>query len=310
LIPYIKDWKRRQDYGGGGCGYSYAGRKGESPMCRVAINEMVTEKLPPGDPRWKQFTGSFRNREVDVIDFCNEIYTGHAYTTWQKEAWRSSENFQLGQHLAVDLDTEDKRSTIDELRKHELVSLYGGIIHTSPSHTAQAPRARVIFLLDQPITTAEGYTAASNFMIAQFGSDSVCKDPSRFFYGAKGCELWFDEGVLPLSHLRTYYKQWAAKQPKQKPRKQPRIETPAQVKTELGKVQAALATIDPWSVPYDKWIAILAALNHTFGDEALPLAEQWAQGRDNEVVRKWKTFGRYSGTPAGLGSIFHLARTH
>lgn len=278
---------------------------------KISFNEMATGKLPKGDERWSRFTNSFVNRELDLVDICNEIYTGHAYTTWQRGG-RCTENFILGQHIAVDLDTEDERSTIDTLRNHDLVKLYGGIIHTSPSHTEQAPRARVIFLLDRPIEKPEGYTAATNFLIHQFGSDAVCKDPSRFFYGAQGCDLWFDEGVFPLSHLRHYYKQWTKTQPVKRPRPQQavRIETPEQVQTELEKVQAALATIDPWGIGYDQWIAVLAALHDTLGDEALPLAEQWAQGKDNEVTKKWRTFGRYGGQRAGLGSIFHLARSH
>lgn len=282
-------------------------------MVKIAINKLATDKLPAGDNRWGEFTNSFINREVDVIDLCNEIYTGHAYCTWQSGP-RSNANFVLGQHLAVDLDSGDERSSIEALRNHELVKLYGGIIHTTPSHTAQAPRARLIFLLDTPIVNPDGYAAATTFLMSQFdGTDTVCKDPSRFFYGATGCELWFDEGMLPLHHLRAYYKRWRGSQTKvvTAPRpKQPRIETPEQVKTDLEKVQAALATIDPMAIDYNKWVAVLAALHDSLGDSALPLAVQWAQGKDKEVERKWKSFGRYSGNPAGLGSIFHLARAH
>lgn len=278
-------------------------------MNKIAFNKMATGKLPQGDSRWGEFNDSFVNREMDVVDICNEIYTGHAYTTWHNGR-RKTENFVAGQHIAIDMDTEDKRSSIDTLRNHELVKLYGGIIHTTPSHTEQAPRSRVIFLLDEPIPTAAGYTAATTFLMSQFdGNDTVCKDAVRFFYGAKDCDLWFDEAVFPLEHLRTYYRKWAKTEAKAAPRHRP-MRAPANPQTDVEKVQEALTKIDPWRIDYSEWIAVLAALHDSLGDSALPLAEQWAQGKEREVERKWKSFGRYSGNPAGLGSIFHLARSH
>src|SRR5690606_31613764 len=45
------------------------------------------------------------------------------------------------------------------------------------------------------------------------GVDAVCKDPSRFFYGAKNCDIWLSENVLPVAHLRRYYREWKQAQP-------------------------------------------------------------------------------------------------
>ena len=272
---------------------------------RIAINSMVTGKLPQGSPLWGEFNDSFVNQELDVIEIANAIYTGHAYTTWQKGR-RSTDNFVCGQHIAIDLDRG--QATIDALINHDLIKLYGGIIHTTPSHTTEAPRARVLFLLDEPITNRDGYAAATNFLMSQFAdADNACKDPSRFFYGAQGCELWFDEKYIPLAHLRTYYKRWNKARPKPTHKA---IERPQNIETDMEKVQAALATIDPWAIDYTQWVAVLAALHDGLGDGALSMAEQWAQGKGNEVEKKWRTFGKYGGERAGLGTIFHLARGH
>jgi hypothetical protein len=83
-------------------------------------------------------------------------------------------------------------------------------MHTTPSHTEQEPRARVLFLLDEPITDAVGYQAAAKFLVSQFdGADPACTDASRFFYGAYNCDIWFSDNVLPVRQLRRYYRQWS-----------------------------------------------------------------------------------------------------
>lgn len=290
---------------------------------RIAINRMATGKLPKGDPRWHEFTNSFVNRELELLEIANAIYTGHAYCPWQRSVGRSSENFLCAQHIAIDMDTKDDRSTIAALSQHPFVRMYGALIHTSPSHTEAEPRARAIFFLDRAIESALGYTAAVSFMMAQFDDpDPVCKDPSRFFYGAHGCDIWFQEGELPIAHLRHYYKQWERTRPKssappakadgkiinlQQKREEKRTDT--ETKDELERVGNALRKIDPWSIDYNRWIGILAALKREFGDRALSLAEEWAQGQDGEVRREWEKHLKPNrgGKQTTLGTIYHLA---
>lgn len=178
-------------------------------MTRIAINSMVTGKLPQGDPRWATFNDAFVNSEVELIDLANDIYTGHAYTTWHNGR-RSLENFILAEHIAIDMDSGDERSSFDALLQHDLVQMYASLMHTTPSHTKEQPRARVIFLLDEPITDALGYQAAAKFLVAQFdGADIACTDASRFFYGSIDCDIWLSENVLPVRQLRHYYRRFA-----------------------------------------------------------------------------------------------------
>jgi len=188
---------------------------------RIAINSMATGKLSIGDSRWAQFNDSFINKELEQIDVANDIYMGHAYTSWHNGR-RKKENFIKSSFIAVDLDTGDQRSDIDHLADHDLVQMYGGIIHTTPSHSPQAPRARVIFFLDRPIESPSGYSAAMSFISQQFnGADKVCKDPSRFFYGAHSCDLRLIMRELPVTQLRTLYRRYGRPAKMQTPIYQP-----------------------------------------------------------------------------------------
>lgn len=175
---------------------------------KIAVNRMATGKLPQGDPRWASFNDGFVNSEKELIEIANDIYLGHAYTTWM-DGRRSIDNFILAQHFAIDMDSGDERSSFDALLQHDLVRMYGSLMHTTPSHSAESPRARILFLLDEPITDAAGYQAAAKFLVSQFdGADQACTDCSRFFYGAFNCDIWMSENILPVRQLRHFYRRW------------------------------------------------------------------------------------------------------
>lgn len=289
---------------------------------RIAVNRMATGKLPQGDPRWSEFNDSFVNQELEVIDIANAIYLGHAYTTWHNGR-RKLENFICAQHIAVDMDTGDERSSIAALEAHSLVRMYGGLIHTTPSHTETHPRARVIFFLDGLIDSAAKYSAAATFLLSQFdGADAACKDASRFFYGAKNCGISLIDNVLPLAHLRHLYGRWQKTQPPKKSDSKvinfhehriERAEVAAyerseDTRTELERVRDALSKVNPWSVDYNRWIGIIAALKREFGESGLAVAEQWAQGKDGEVRREWERLKDDRGKSMNMATIFYLAK--
>lgn len=190
-------------------------------MYRIAISNIALRgKIPAGDKRWGQFNDSFDNLELDVIDIANAIYTGRSFTTWHNGR-RSLENFVLGQHLAIDMDSGDQRSCIKTLLCNDFVRMYASLIYSTPSHTEQNPRSRVLFLLDEPITDAEAYQSAAKFVCSLFdGCDSACTDASRFFYGSLNCQIELVNQVLPLTDLRLLYKRHAQKQEKPQPKQQ------------------------------------------------------------------------------------------
>lgn len=300
------------------------------PTIRIAVNCMaLSAKLPQGDSRWATFNDSFVNQSLSLIDIANAIYTGHAYSGWHTGR-RSIEHFTLAQHIGVDLDCEDERSTIDAVLQNDFFRMYGGMVHTSPSHTPKTPRCRVLFFLDQPIVDATAFQAAAKFVVSLFpGADTSVTDASRFFYGAKDCQIEFNEyartevaetGILPLAHLRTYYARVQTHKTrniagrvkvarKTAPATLPArtVQTPTAQADEWQKVQAALAKVDPYGMDYNRWIGIIAAMKREFGDTALPSVVQWAKGKPGEVEREWERLKIDRANGMGMGTLFALA---
>ena len=179
---------------------------------RVSVSTWALDhKLAPGAPEWHDFNGSFRNQELTPFNFAQAIYDGHPFTTWHAHGWRTSANYVCGQHLGLDFDAGDQTSTLPALLDNPFIHRHANILYTTPSHTPEAPRARVVFLLDTPIMQATNYALAAQAMLWLFGTaDRQCKDPARFFYGSLRCEMEMFDNVLSLATVKHIIAQYQA----------------------------------------------------------------------------------------------------
>lgn len=277
---------------------------------RIAISDFPLDgkKLLPGDPRWKAFNASFENREVGLNDLMDIIYDGHPITTHHKDHWRTSQNYICGQHIGLDFDTEDERSTLARLAGDKFIQRYCAFIHTTISHTPDRPRARAIFLVDTPICQAKNYSLAAASLTWMFGeADRQCKDAVRFFYGSPGCMFEYVGEILPLEMVKKLIGQYqeTGMQEKHKATRTGYL-PPASQKDVAG----ALSKIPAWGIEYDEWLSILMALHSEFGEDGYLLAESWGDGKPGEVERKWRGFHQ-DGNTAGavsIGTLFAIAK--
>ena len=276
---------------------------------KLAFSEMsLRNKIPYGDPLWSTFNGSFNNLEIEPIEIINLIYLGHPFTTWHKNNWRVSANYLLGHHIALDFDTEDERSSLPFLDKDRFISKYAAMIYTTPSHKPEAPKARVLFLLDIPIHQPKNYVLAVSALLWLFGTaDRQCKDPCRFFYGSIDCDVEYYENVLPLEMMKEVIERYQETGRMTKRRQESHNYTPT---TDQQEVADALDKIPPWGIDYDEWLGVLMGIHSAFGNDGLGLAESWAQGHSGEVERKWRSFNT-NGNGSGqvtLRSLFAIAQ--
>ena len=198
---------------------------------KIAVSSMTLDgKIPAGDERWRDFNASFRNLDVLKSDIAGMINDGHAFTTWHRNQWRNAANYELGQHLALDFDAGNETSSIPVLMRDKFIQQYGTYVYSTPSHTPEAPKSRVLFCLDTPIMQAKNYVLASRAMLWLFGTaDAKCKDAARFFYGSVNCEAVFVNRVLPLAKVREIIGQYMATG--QEERRRHTAETPAEQQT-------------------------------------------------------------------------------
>ena len=101
---------------------------------KIAFSDMqLSGKIPPGDDRWRRFNASFANEELIQPDIAWKIRQGYAFTTWHRNQWRESANYEVGQHLALDFDAGDVTSSLPHLLKDKFVQQYAALADSTPS---------------------------------------------------------------------------------------------------------------------------------------------------------------------------------
>lgn len=291
---------------------------------KIAVHRVSFIEKPSTEPGfdWEYFNSAFENREVDVMELCNAIYLGFAYCPWM-DGKRKVENFKEAQHIAIDLDTGDKRADIEELARHPLVQGYGAIIHETPSHTPYAPRARVIFPLDETIKTAEGYKAAIQVVTEMFdGADLACVDAARFFFGngklgfyqhTEG--IWFaPDACLPVGELRRMARLRLQRTKAQQSPVQgavPRIQPTDEVMP-LHEMAEQLRAVNPYTMHYLEWAKIVAALGHVYGFGAFTVARNWSDkpGKEPLSEKKWRSLIKDHPKAAGYGTLVRAIKEY
>lgn len=142
---------------------------------------------------WAEFNGGFINMKFPLImQLVSAIQHGHAYTA-QHNRYRKATNFICGQHVALDFDTGDYRSSFDYLLQDDFIKNHAAVLHTTSSHTAENPRARAIFILEYPIYKVDKYSLLTEAFAQTYSdtahADKSCKDPVRIFFGSEGCDV-------------------------------------------------------------------------------------------------------------------------
>ncbi|WP_175809026.1 plasmid replication protein, CyRepA1 family [Burkholderia cenocepacia] len=168
------------------------------PAMKVAINRHVKNKILPGDSLgWSYATYKFENLDLAPDAFIEMVRSGFAFCAWLKGA-RKSKNFLCMQVLAVDVDSG---LAIEDVLANPFFQKFGWFIYTTPSHRPDAPRFRIVFLMEQPIETEQRMKLAYTGIIRMFAGDRSCADASRLFFGAENCEVHRVDRVLPTEQV-------------------------------------------------------------------------------------------------------------
>lgn len=148
----------------------------------VAINENIIDKA--SREVLSENNGTYKNLDLTADEFARHIKLGHAFCG-QHNNWRKSENFTVSGVLAVDID--DGLSVQDAL-DDDFVQDYASFVYTTPSHTKDHPRFRIVFELEVPIIDRDRMRDAVTGLINRFGSDEACSDVCHMFYGSTTSE--------------------------------------------------------------------------------------------------------------------------
>lgn len=184
-------------------------------------------------------------------------------------ARRNRESFISSSIVGLDMDHDTK--PFRTLESDPFFSKYASFAYTTASHTEQAPRYRIMFVLDEPIRNVDQYKALTTALVQRFGGDSNARDAVRLWFGKKRAELITWGNTLPPEQVaRLVESEGKAEEEEVKLRAfGTKPLTTEDVRAMLSFIPAQLDHID--------WKRVCAAVVDAVGEsEAVPLLKHWS----------------------------------
>lgn len=149
----------------------------------LATHTAIINKPEKSDKKaFYTLSNGWKLEETTIENLAKHINNGYPFTV-QHQGIRKEENFIRSNILTVDID---QGMTLETALADPFIKENAALLYTTPSHTSEANRFRIVFVLDRMITEASEMRSAYTGIIRKFGGDKACKDACRLFYGSKG----------------------------------------------------------------------------------------------------------------------------
>ena len=121
----------------------------------------------------------------DLFDLINE---GVSITNHMEGGIRTIDTFIKTNVAMVDID-DATTINLDNIEDDEFYQKYCAGYYTTPSHTDEAHRLRLVFVLDRVLDVELDIRAVYVSLIKRYGGDSSCVDGSRIFFGSMNADV-------------------------------------------------------------------------------------------------------------------------
>ncbi len=231
---------------------------------------------------------------------------GYALAPYLKSEHRDESNFISSEIALIDIDDGMK---ITDLANAEFYQKYGSGYYTTPSHTEENHRFRIIYRLSAPVTDPEDMRIIYEGLLAIHGAADVsCKDPSRLFYGTVNAaskemtdRILTTDGIIELFNAREN-----AKQHRSAPQAYTQCATPLNLQ-DIGEILNELQRYYPL-LPYNERRDVTWAVSAECSDSdtIMLMRSRWndlhLNGKYEDIIsgRKRKDLS--------IGTVYHMIR--
>jgi hypothetical protein len=164
----------------------------------VYLNRSRKDKIPSTGTKsqWKAFHAKWIPQDLTARELAIEVYRGNSIAHLHNGR-KMKDNWLSAGYIALDFDTGDERSSLEYLAERDYINWFASFGYTTPSHTAEKPRARIVWILETAITDFKEYTELYKAMLHKFPwADQSTKDVARFFWGSLNCTVWGNWSLL------------------------------------------------------------------------------------------------------------------
>lgn len=169
-----------------------------SGKVKVAVSGVAIDHKP-NSMEYDAIYKSYVNEEIDPIELVGVVATGQSFASWSGTP-RNASNWQCCQFVGVDLENHSD-AALEIAEEHDFYRRYGYMGYTTMSHTDEAPRSRLIFLLDKPVDNREMWHWGALAIAEMWSpvSDLGSADRGRAFLGNPNAVIEVNGRVLRYS---------------------------------------------------------------------------------------------------------------
>jgi len=150
-----------------------------------SINPRLINKNERNDQQ--AFAQGFIQSAVTPEELATLVGRGVAFSFVYKNDHREVKNFMGTEVVAVDIDGT---LTVDEVCTNPFVLEYAGFAYTTPSHTGDEARLRVVFFLSEGIDDPQRLKQLATALTIKLTGDLAATDAARLFYGSSNCQIF------------------------------------------------------------------------------------------------------------------------
>ena len=167
-------------------------------IIHVSLREDIVNKA---SPEQMSLTGvGWKNQEISVEKFIDHIERGHPFAHQFFDGQRKKAFFQCASILVADID---QGLTLDQALEHDLVKGFATFIYTTPTHTLEENRFRIVFVLERRVFDPDHYEAMYADLMTYVPTDPKAKSCAQFFFGSQGTQTIWLGNILSGSMMNT-----------------------------------------------------------------------------------------------------------
>ena len=161
---------------------------------KLSINKNIINK----NEALASHSKGFEPFDINAEEFSTYIASGFAFSYQFLGCYRNADNFICSDIIAADFD---EGMTLGEAMADDFIANKARLLYTTPSHTQEKHRFRVVFQLPRTITDGQEVRSAQRGLTRRFPADKASIDAGRQFYGSRGSVPHIFGNVLSPENL-------------------------------------------------------------------------------------------------------------
>lgn len=145
---------------------------------KLAIRTDIKNK--PTDDTLKLTASGWSNVDITLPDFIASISSGFPFTHQFINGYRKGSNFAGTNVLIADIDDG---LSLNSALDNPFIKHHATLIYTTPSHTEEKNRYRILFHLKREIYDGESYEALYTALMKRVPTDPNARSCAQFFFG-------------------------------------------------------------------------------------------------------------------------------